>query len=266
MMKQRTTQAKIRACGGARGARIRPPHAAGRSAVPARTFAVLLACCSLASWLSAAEAGAAEEGAPTSWKLAEEREELGQPVEVFVEAKRTPGRPAFRIETILDAPPAAAAAELRGEMLSETDVPKGQTRKILERRPNEAVVHTFLDLPLMLADRELALRLLTSVDEATGVHRVDWDTANEVLPPAAPSVVRLDGTRGHWEFAPDGTGRTRAVYESRTEIGGSFPAAIGDRLMKGQAIEAVSRLRKRLEKRKRTHVASERPSAERPQD
>ena len=235
----------------------------------ALVFAGLLAFSSLSALFLAASAepaAAAEEGAASPWKLAEEREELGQTVEVFVEAKRTPGRPAFRIETILDAPPAAAAAELRGEMLSETDLPKGQTRKILERRANEAVVHTFLDLPLMLADRELALRLLTTVDEATGIHRVDWDTANEVLPPAAPSVVRLDGTRGHWEFAPDGKGRTRAVYESRTEIGGSIPAAIGDRLMKSQAIEAVSRLRQRLETRQRTHVASDRPGSASPRD
>jgi hypothetical protein len=205
-------------------------------------------------------AGAQAE--PTiAWELAEEHVEGGQPISVFVEAQRTPGRPAFRIETFLEASPAAAAAELRDDMLSETDLPRGQRRRILERHGSEAVVHTSIDLPLMLADRELALRLVSSVDDASGAHRVDWKEANELLPPARSGVVRLTGTRGHWEFRPDGKGRTHAVYQSQTEIGGSIPAAIGDRLMKGQAIEAVSRLRHLLSARQRAHVAAEPPAS-----
>lgn len=214
--------------------------------------------------LLVAPALSAQDDSSIDWKLSEDRIESGLPVTVFVEANKTPGRPAFRIETIFDARPAAAAAVLRGEMLSETDVPRGQTRKILESDGNEALVHTFLDLPLMLADRELALRLVSSVDDETGTHRIEWNEVNDVLPPPASGVIRLEGARGHWEFRPEGDGQTRAVYQSQTEIGGSIPASIGDRLMKGQAIDAVSRLRSRIERRNRTHVASDRPTREAP--
>lgn len=215
----------------------------------------------LSTLLLAPGAALGADDAEIRWKRVENRVDAGREVTVFEQAEPTPGRPAFRIETILDAKPSVAAAELRQEMLSENDVPRGQTRKILTSRGDESVVHTFLDLPLMLADREIALRLVSSIDSATGTHRVDWNEANEMLPPAASGVVRLQGTRGYWEFKPEGAGLTRAVYQSQTEIGGSFPVSLGDRMMKGQAIDAVSRLRTRIERRLRTHVASDRPKA-----
>ena len=210
--------------------------------------------------VSAAVPGGPAEAVPKiAWTLAEDRTERGQPVSLFVEREKTPGRPAFRVETIFAASPAAATAELREAMLSETDVPRGQRRRILEERGDVAFVHTYLDLPLMMADRELALRLVTTRDAETGVHRVEWHEANEVLPPPASGVVRLEGTRGFWEFRPDGPGRSRVVYQSQAETGGSIPTAFGDRMMKGQAIEAVTRLRNRLHARQRTHVAAEGP-------
>lgn len=193
------------------------------------------------------------------WQLAEERERDGVSMAVFVEADRTKGRPAFRIETTLDASPLLAAATLMDEMLEPSEMPKGQSRRVIERTDRGAVVYSFIDLPFMLSDRELALRIVHSEDPATGIHRIEWVEANEVLPAASGKTVRLEGANGFWEFRPDGQGGTIAVHMTQTEIGGSIPASIGDRLMKGQAIESVDRLREQIEFRKRTQVASPPP-------
>ena len=202
----------------------------------------------------------AEEGS-SSWRLAENRIESGVPVTVFVEAEKTPGRPAFKIETIFEARPSAAAVTLMHNMLSDSDLPDGQRRQILESKDREALVYTFIDLPFFLADRELALRVVHSDDPDTGIHRIDWREENALLPEGDDDVVRLSGARGYWEFRPNGDQHTHATYLTQTEIGGSIPKSIADRLLKGQAVDDVERLRGQLEKRRRTHVAAGLPAS-----
>ena len=194
------------------------------------------------------------------WKRSEDRVVAGAPVTVFVEIEKTPGRPAFMIETVLEASPQLAALTLMRDMLRETDLPRGHEREILERGDREALVYTFIDLPFMLADRELALRIIHSDDHATGTHRIDWKEENDALPAATKEAVRLSGTWGYWEFRPDGEQRTRATYLTQTELGGSFPHAIADRLMKSQALDAVARLRGHLQSRQHSGVAAGLPT------
>ena len=188
---------------------------------------------------------------PMTWQLAESRVDDGAPISVFVEAEKTPGRPAFKIETTFDVGPSIAAGTLMHDMLNESDLPDGLRRKVLEHSDREALVYTLIDLPFMLADRELAIRISHSDDPATGIHRIDWIEANDVLPAGDEEVVRLSGTNGYWEFRPDGATGTEATYLTQTEIGGSIPTAIGDRLLKGQAVDAVHRLRGHIEKRRK---------------
>lgn len=201
-------------------------------------------------------ADATSDDLPSSWQIASHRAGHGAPFKLFVEREKTPGRPAFKIETIFEVDPSIAAITLMQQMLDETDVPDGQRREILDRKDREAVVYTFIDLPFMLADREIALRIVHSDDPGTGIHRIDWIEANEVLPDRDDGTVRLEASRGYWEFRPDGDRRTHATYLTQTEIGGSIPVSIGDRLLRGQAVDAVERLRGHIEKKRRPHVAS----------
>ena len=43
---------------------------------------------------------------------------------------------------------------------------------------------------------------------------------------------------------------------TQTEIGGSFPAALGDRLMRSQAVESVESLRARIARHAQSDVAA----------
>jgi hypothetical protein len=189
------------------------------------------------------------------WRLAESRREGESGLRLFVEAERTAGRPAFKIETTFDVSPFLAAVVLMDGMLSGSDLPKGQRRRVLERSEREALVYTFIDLPFLLSDRELVLRIVHSEDPETGIHRIEWVEANDVLPAVQGSVVRLNGANGYWEFRPDGRSGTLATHMTQTEIGGSIPESIGNRLMKSQALNSVERLRGKIRDRQRTHVA-----------
>ena len=190
------------------------------------------------------------------WKLADHRTEGEAAFTLFVEAERTVGRPAFKIETTFDVSPFVAATTLMAGMVSSSDLPAGQRRRILERSEHEALVYTFIDLPFLLSDRELALRVVHSEDSEAGIHRIEWAEANDALPAVQKGVVRLAGASGYWEFRPDGQGGTSATHMTQAEIGGSIPTSIGDRLMKSQALGTVERLRKQIRDRQRTHVAA----------
>lgn len=212
----------------------------------------------VAAWMAApAIAPAADAGeAEPRWQLADRRGDGDGALALFVEAAPTPGRPTFRLETSFDVPPAVAHEILAASMLDPKQAPRGQRREVLERSENAAVVYTFIDLPMMLSDRELALRVVESSDAATGIHRVEWAEANDLLPAADSDVVRLTGAAGFWEFRPNGRGGTQAVHMTRTELGGSIPQSIGDRLMKSQAIESVESLRARIDRHPKSAVAA----------
>jgi len=195
-----------------------------------------------------------------AWQLAESRAERGVPFVLYVEEGGEPGRPGFKIETTLAASPDVAAAVLMESMLAADDLPGGDRREVLERTERGALVYSFVDLPFMLSDREVALRIHHEDDPSTGVHRVSWRESNHELPPSKGKAVRIEGTNGYWEFSPLGAQRCEATYLTRAEPGGSIPAAIADRLMKKQAVEAVERLRGKIEMRRVSDVAGGPPA------
>jgi hypothetical protein len=216
---------------------------------------VVLSICVALLWTMMASA----EVPDSSWKMDSRRERNGVEWAVYVEAERSPGTPAFRIETSFDVIPLVAARTLMAEMVEPSGTTKGQERRLIERTERGALVHTFVDLPFMFSDRELAIQIRHTDDLETGVHRIDWADANEVLPPVGKGVLRLE-TEGYWEFRPDGANRTSATYMSRAEVGGSLPDTLSNRLMKTQAIDSVKRLQAMLEKHRTLHVAAPPPA------
>ena len=128
------------------------------------------------------------------WEMASRSARDGRPFALYVEATKTPGTPAFRIETVFDVEPRLAAETLMREM-ADTDRSSstGETRKLISRSEGEALVHTYVDLPLFFSDRELAIRIRHSHDPESGVHRIEWIDDNDVLPPvASDDVLRFE--------------------------------------------------------------------------
>jgi hypothetical protein len=189
-----------------------------------------------------AVAGAVATRSTPAWQLTSERETDGFAWSLYEEVDAKPGRPAFRVEADLEASPALAAETLMASLADPGPATTaGERRQLLERTTHGALVHTFIDLPFMFSDREIAIRIEHSREDETGIHRVRWRDANEVLPPPIDGVLRL-GSDGFWEFHPT-AGGSHAIYVSRAEVGGSLPRALQDRLMRGQAVDSVLRLR-----------------------
>lgn len=220
-----------------------------------RSLLPLAALVLLAAGTAVAESPPEDAGPDASWQIASRKSRDGLEWAIYEEAVKTPGRPAFRIETSFQVSPVVAALTLMEEMSEPGGMTSGETRRLIERSDREALVHTYIDLPFMFSDRELAVRIRHSDDAASGVHRIDWVDENDALPPVGKGVLRL-ATRGYWEFRPESPGHTSATYVSSAEVGGSLPAALSDRLLRGQALDAVKRLQSLLVKRQETHVAA----------
>ncbi len=185
----------------------------------------------------------ADRGAATgTWEVKERDEDPETGYVLYVSEGQT-RYPSYKLETRLPAEPDEAVASLLVLMTSEDRAPDGQRRRVVRKGLDEVVIHTTIDMPVLVADRDVALRVTVAPDAGDGTRRVAWRTAGDEVPPPEDGVVRIPESSGFWEFAADGPGRSRAVYVTRSDIGGSIPAWIVSPMMRDQVAGDMQRLR-----------------------
>lgn len=111
----------------------------------------------------------------------------------------------------------------------------GESR-VLAEGPLSKVVYQRLNLPV-LSDRDYTLLVTWGKDgDALWLH---FSTANDRGPAPLDGVVRVNVHEGSWRLEPiDGGKATRAIYQFRLDLAGSFPAWMG----RGQAGKDLPRL------------------------
>lgn len=215
------------------------PSACGRRALPwaASAAALLLAA-----------AGGADDG----WEVLERSDAAGAGYVLYIGGNGDGRYPSYKLETLLEAAPAEAAASTMTVMTSPHMAPEGQRRKLLSQNGDETVIYTFIDMPMMVSDRDVALRVTRNGDAESGVHRISWTADGNAAPPPPKKVVRLPEAHGYWEFAPDGPGRSRATYVTHADLGGSLPPWLVKPMMREQVAGDVDNLREVIRKRSTT--------------
>jgi hypothetical protein len=154
---------------------------------------------------------------------------------------------AYRLEAVMDAPPAAVAAAARAQMADPTSAPDRAEKTVLRDEGDEVVVHTYARLPLV-SDRDVITRARQSFDAEQGTHRLEWHATDKEGPPPKEGVVRVHSSSGSWMFTPLDGGRTRAIYESHNDLAGSVPAWLINSLMTDAVVDNLARLRARVER------------------
>lgn len=204
--------------------------------------------------LTAVTASAAE-----SWQVAERNEDQGEGYVLYVGEGENARHLRYKIETDLEATPEDAVAGILLAMTSPRFIPERQQRRVLAQNSEEILVYTYIDMPMVVSDREVAVRIRLDRDETTGVQRVFWKTANEALEAAAKNVVRIPEVEGYWEFVPDGPAHSRATYVTYSDVGGSLPAWLVEPMMRDQVTGDLQRLREVIQTLPRA-VSAEPPS------
>ena len=190
--------------------------------------------------------GSAAEGVPgiaaqPEWRLHDRNDD---PEDGYVVYKRKPqgsDYDAYRLEAVIDAPPAVVVTALIANIADPAAAQPNMEKTIVRDDGDVVVVYSYIDLPLV-SDRDVTTRAQRSFDPQTGTYRIEWKATDEG-PAPKPGVVRLEQSTGSWTFAPLEGGRTRAVYESHTEIAGSIPIWLVNSLVTGTVVDGIVSLR-----------------------
>ncbi len=217
------------------------------------TAASLLAACLMTAPLALADE-LPSVSSPNPWTIAEESDD---PANLYVMYTRSlPGSNfrAYRLEAVIDAPPAEVAAAARRNIADTTLTLDNTNKVILSNEGDVAYVYSYIDLP-MVSDRDVITRSERFHDVETGEYRVEWTTSEEG-PAPKPGVVRLTKSRGSWRFMPLPNDKTRAIYENHTEIGGMIPAWIVNPMMSSQVTSGITDLRRTVAKNRERAAAT----------
>lgn len=202
-------------------------------------FRLRVLCAALIAASAAAHSAAAEE---PGWTLSERDDSAGRGYALY--RRQAPGDAfsTWRLETELAAPPELVERATLANLIEGRRVPAGRRQTLLRREGDVFWIHTEIDVPLA-ADRDVVLRIERRRDPANAALRIEWRAEPSAGPAPAAGVVRLQVSRGFWEFRPAGAGRTHARYESYAEPGGPFPAWLVDSMSSDQVLEGLEQLR-----------------------
>lgn len=152
----------------------------------------------------------------------------------------------FRLEAELPAPPEQVARAARENLLDLDEGAENMRKTIVRDDGDVVIVHSYIDMPLFITDRDVVTRAVREHDAARGVWSLSWSAAPDAAPAPEDGVIRVQRSDGAWLFEPLEGGRTRVSYESHVEIAGALPAWLVNSMMGETVVSGFEGLCARL--------------------
>lgn len=187
----------------------------------------------VAAWLGGLASHAASAD---SWQPGDRTEGRGYAFQIFSK-KTDDGLIVYQARGHVEASPEDLVRAVWAVTTDPSSAPEGQTRRVVEQSETGFVVHTHIDLPAFFSDRDIVTRGASVDGETPGSRRIEWEAIEHDAIPL-DGAIRIQRSAGFWDFAPDGE-RSRLVYESYVDLGGSLPDWIVQPLMGGTIGDAV---------------------------
>jgi hypothetical protein len=115
----------------------------------------------------------------------------------------------------------------------------------IREQPDEVVVYQQISVPA-ISDRDATFRIWKSPPGQDGTIEVHFVAANDLGPPPNPKYVRLTQVQGSWQVVPTADGKSRLIYTSHSDPGGSLPAFVTRGAQKDHMVIDVTGILKRL--------------------
>jgi hypothetical protein len=159
------------------------------------------------------------------WKLASDAKE----VVIYSRPHAESNLKEFRAIGFIDAAASAVHAVIDDFENYPKFMPYTLECRLIKREGDSVIGYQRLS-PKIVEDRDYTLRVSKkSWPGPKGLtYLSQWETANEMGPPAQKGVVRLKVCNGTWLLEPDGAARTRATYSIYSDTGGFVPAFIAN--------------------------------------
>ncbi len=95
-------------------------------------------------------------------------------------------------------------------------------QEVISEVGDDAIVYDQIRVPLV-SDRDYVIRVHKSVDEATQLYSLVFESADALGPPEAKGHVRARNIRGGWWLKPGARGGVDITYSLYSDPGGSIP-------------------------------------------
>ncbi|MGC4113610.1 MAG: START domain-containing protein [Myxococcales bacterium] len=140
------------------------------------------------------------------------------------EKRSVPGSSYEEFRATLDvAQNPAQAMTIFWKVATDITSTKELKKTLVREGPNEVLIYEQIALS-MVSDRDYTIRIWREPVAADGTQVLRFQTANDQGPALAKGYVRLDVVRGFWSATPLPNGKTRLVFITHSDPGGSIPA------------------------------------------
>lgn len=123
----------------------------------------------------------------------------------------------------LDVPQSPAqAAVVFWKVAADYTSTKDLKKTLIREGPNEIFIYEQISLS-MVSDRDYTVRIWRDPPGADGSQVLHFEAANDQGPKVPEGYVRLEVVRGLWSATPLPDGKTRLVFTTHSDPGGSIP-------------------------------------------
>ena len=179
------------------------------------------------------------------WELREQGEDSAQAYAVYEGEIAGSSYPAYRVETIFDAPVGHSMEAAIQVLVTPSRAPENQHRTLISEDGGVYLVHTVIEVPFF-SDRDVTVRVEQIEDPASKAKELRWRAVSDQGPPPPVKTVRISRSEGSWTFSRLDTGQTRAVYENHTDVGGRLPSWLVSTMLREEAVAQIRSLRESL--------------------
>ena len=179
------------------------------------------------------------------WELREQKDDFDQAYAVYEGAIAGSSYPAYRVETTFNEPIETSIEAAMRLLVTPSRAPENQRRTLLSHEGGAYFVHTVIEVPFF-SDRDVTVRVEKVESPGSDAVELRWRAVPDHGPPAQVETVRITRSEGSWTFSPLEAGRTRAVYENHTDVGGRLPSWMVGSMLREEAVAQIGTLRESL--------------------
>lgn len=128
-------------------------------------------------------------------------------------------------------------------IFEDENLPKEMKQSIIEKTENEIITYYQIKMPFFIMDRDLVVKYVLQSNSENTSYGIIWKETPQLGPPPPKRVIRMPSVRGKWTFTPLNEFSISATFIQFSDIGGSMPAWLVNKMSGASLVEDLEKLR-----------------------